>query len=90
MKEPSECPFCGSNRLIKGKMLGHWGTNEPYFEPAELKSFKLTLTPRCLTVEHESYVCLDCGLVLGKTDPVKAQEYVSEWGSDQLKERVNL
>ena len=87
MKEPSECPFCGSNRLISGKMFGPQGFG---FKPAELKFFTLSLSLYSLRVEQQSYVCLDCGLVLGETDPVRAQECVRKLGTDQLKERMNL
>ena len=90
MKHFSECPVCGSNRLIKGKMYGHQKITRPYFLPAELKQFKLSITSPYLRVEHQSYVCMDCGLILGQTALVRAQECVRKLGTDQLKERMNL
>jgi DNA-directed RNA polymerase subunit RPC12/RpoP len=90
-REFSECPGCGSNRLIKGKIISSpYGRPNAAFRPAELKFWTLSLAFDNVGVAGESYVCLDCGLVLGKTDPLRAQECVRKRGTDQLKKRMGL
>lgn len=71
-------------------MVGHNASAKPGFKPEELR-FKFTLaTSSELQVEHEAYACLDCGLVLGKTDAEKARNCVCELGTDHIKKTMNL
>jgi len=89
MKEKIECFRCGSDLVVRGKVIGHRGY-KPRFLPEQSKFFKLALSTPFLKIEYESYVCLDCGLFWSVTDSKAAKDKIKEWGRKELKSRLNL
>jgi len=47
-------------------------------------------TPSYLSVEHDARVCLDCGLIQAKTDPVKARQCIAKLAGDELKSELDI
>lgn len=89
MRQTIKCFRCGSHRVVRGNVLGHKG-RRPLFRPRKSKFFKLAWTSPHLKVEHDSYVCLDCGLFWSITDAATARKKVDQWGKEDLKERLGL
>ena len=82
------CPFCGGKRLVDGKLVGHAAFRRAQFKPRGLR-FKLTLTTSAyLEVDHEACVCIDCGTVIGTTNPQVAQDCIERLGTDELKDQM--
>ena len=85
-----ECPACKGKRLIKGKLIEHNFDGKSWFKPDELKRRITFNTPSVLEVERELSACLDCGLVLGRTDAAVARKCIQQLGTAELQKRMHL
>ena len=89
MNTKIRCFRCGSDQVVKGKVLGHKG-RRPLFRPEGTKFLKLSFISPFLKVEYESYACLHCGLFWSITDADHAREKVKKWGNPSLKKRLGM
>jgi len=86
---PTACPFCRSNRLVTGKLLGGIEESAAYIVLSEVSiSFwkaELGGIVNAVEVEKHAALCLACGMMWAKADQGKALKLIEGHGSEELK-----
>lgn len=90
-REPAglQCPICRSKRLVNGRVYND-KSGPTLFAPEDLRIRFTINTPAYLYINPESLACLDCGVVLVKTNAKDARECIQKLGSDYLRQAMNL
>ena len=86
---PIACPFCGSDRLVTGKLASACDDLGTHIELAGVSiSFwkqEITGILNVVKVEEQVVLCLACGMAWAKADKRSALELLVGYGSEELK-----
>lgn len=87
MKPTEKCPFCGSAKLVCGKLTSsehHVGfkpdeSTEPRFSLGAVAGFRL---------RRSAMFCADCCSVWAEAEPQEAHEYLRQYAARPLRTRL--
>ena len=81
------CLACQSKYVLSGRLAGDRGGGAS-FRMDGTKVFTLALSGPDVTLPHEAYACLKCGLVWSALDEQSLLQTVETWGNHALKSQV--
>ena len=87
MTAMDKCPFCGSSKLVPGRVGDNSG---PYgFTPNEASRWAFTLRPTfAFNIGPAATFCGECCMVWCKADRKDAYQFIHDFGTETLNARV--
>ncbi len=87
MLTPEKCPFCGSTKVLPGKVTTSGGSYG--FRPYEISGFHFTFrVVFAFEFGPQACYCAKCSMVWSKANPKDAAEFIENFADDSLKDRL--
>ncbi len=87
MHVPEKCPFCGSSKVLAGKVISNAGNYG--FRPYEVSGFHFTFrVVFAFEFGPQACYCAKCSMVWSKADPKDAADFIENFADDELKQKL--